>query len=298
MKKSNMRQEKVVIVTGAGRGLGCAEARFIAAHGFTVLVNDVDRDVAAETVKLIESDGGQAVSVAGDVSDWDFAEYLIQRGTELGSLDGLIANAGITLDRMSFNLEEAAWDEMIRVNLKGHFAPLRWAASHWRARTKAGGPGGAVVTTSSRAGLYGAPGMSGYSATKAGIVGLTLALSRELGNYGVRANVVVPRANTRLMQQMVASRDGLAPEERDRLAPERVAPVVGYLVSEASKSVTGNVFLVEGSSVKVMRPWQAGPERVTDPGDGPFDIAERLDEVISKGIGDFDLYEGLETKST
>jgi NAD(P)-dependent dehydrogenase (short-subunit alcohol dehydrogenase family) len=206
---------RVVVVTGAGRGLGRAHALAFAAEGAKVVVNDlgvsrhgegVGESPADEVVAEIRAAGGEAVADGSDVADWDQAGELVARAVDaFGQLDVLVNNAGFLRDRMLSSITEEEWDAVIRVHLKGHMAPTRHAIDHWRARSKAGeDPQGRIVNTSSGAGIMGSVAQGNYSAAKAGIVGLTLVESAELGRYGVTANAIAPAARTRMTEEVFA----------------------------------------------------------------------------------------------
>src|SRR5262249_51690851 len=146
--------------------------------------------------------GGSASANYDDCARWAGAEAMVQQALETyGRLDVLICNAGIVRDRMSFNMSEEEFDAVVRVHLKGHFAPIRFAAAHWRALAKETGQpvGGAIVTTTSESGLYGNAGQANYVAAKAGIAGMTITLARELERIGVRVNALAPVAATRIL---------------------------------------------------------------------------------------------------
>ncbi|MEV7039730.1 SDR family oxidoreductase [Amycolatopsis sp. NPDC051061] len=263
---SRLCQDRVVVVTGAGRGIGRAHALAFAAEGAPVVVNDVDGDATAGVVAEIEARGGQAVANTSDVADWAGARELI--GTALahfGRLDVLVNNAGFLRDRMLVNLGEDEWDAVVRVHLKGHFAPLRHAADHWRAEAKAGRmPSARVINTSSGAGLLGSVGQGNYSAAKAGIAGLTVVAAAELARYGVTVNAIAPAARTRMTEAVFASM--ARPDAGfDAMAPENVSPLVVWLGSEESSHVTGRVFEVEGGKVSLAQAWRHGP--AVDKGD-------------------------------
>ncbi|BBC37298.1 putative dehydrogenase [Streptomyces graminofaciens] len=261
---------RVVIVTGAGRGLGRAHALAYAAEGARVVVNDLgvgldgtpDPDSpAARVADEIRAGGGEAVAHGGDIATTEGAASLVQTALETyGRLDTLVNNAGFLRDRMLVNLDEDDWDAVVRVHLKGHFLPLKHAAAHWRAETKAGRtPVARIVNTSSGAGLLGSVGQGNYSAAKAGIVGLTLVAAAELARYGVQVNAIAPAARTRMtertfVQTMTAPETGF-----DTMAPENVSPLVVWLGSAASTGVTGRVFETEGGRITVMEGWRAGP---------------------------------------
>jgi NAD(P)-dependent dehydrogenase (short-subunit alcohol dehydrogenase family) len=256
------------IVTGAGRGLGRAEALELAGLGAAVVVNDFGqpgRDgtgeasatPAQEVVAEITAAGGQATAHHGDVADHEQARELVESAIDrYGRLDILVNNAGILRDRMVFSMTEDEWDTVIRVHLKGHFNTTRFAAAHWRERSKAaGGPVfGRIVNTSSEAFLAGSAGQPNYAAAKGGIVGLTTSTAEALRRYGVTVNAICPRARTRMTDDVFAGfaapADGLDP-----LDPTHVSPLVGYLASPAADRVTAQVFVVHGGmAVLLERP--------------------------------------------
>ncbi|WP_328428123.1 3-oxoacyl-ACP reductase [Streptomyces sp. NBC_00443] len=253
------------IVTGAGRGLGRAEALELARLGAAVVVNDYGqpgRDgsgeasaaPAEEVAAEIRAAGGTALAHTGDIADFQQAGTLVELAVaEFGKLDILVNNAGILRDRMVFSMAEAEWDSVIRVHLKGHFNTIRFAAAHWRERSKAaGGPVyGRVVNTSSEAFLAGSAGQPNYAAAKGGIVGLTTSTALALAKYGVTANAICPRARTRMTEDVFAGLD--QPEDGlDPLAPEHVAPLVGYLAAPAAARINGQLLVVHGGMVAVV----------------------------------------------
>jgi 3-oxoacyl-[acyl-carrier protein] reductase len=243
----------VALVTGAGVGLGRAEALGLAAAGAKVVVNDVG-DAAMAVADEIAGAGGEAIGVVGDVGDWAVAESLVERAiTAYGGLNVLVNNAGVLRDRMIFSLSADEWDTVIRVHLRGHAATCRAATAYWRERAKSTGePQWArVINTSSEAFLFGSPGQPNYSAAKAGIVALTLAIAGGAGRYGVRANAIAPRARTAMTEASFPA----APEGDavDPWAPEHVVPVVAWLGSKGADHVTGQVMVVYGGKVGVMR---------------------------------------------
>jgi len=255
---------KVAIVTGAGRGIGRGEALLLAAEGARVVVNDLgttaegggtDVSVAQAVVDEIEAAGGEAVANGDDVASFDGARHLIDTAVEtFGGLDILVNNAGFLRDAMSFNMDEEAFDAVIRVHLKGHFAPAKFAAAHWRARAKAGeAVYGRIINTTSEAGLWGTVGQSNYASAKGGIVSMTLTMARELERLGVTVNAVAPRARTRMTEAVLG---GLVAGEGafDDWHPDNVAPAVGWLASPAAAGISGQVFVVTGGNVH----WVAG----------------------------------------
>ncbi|MEV6484170.1 SDR family oxidoreductase [Streptomyces sp. NPDC051576] len=261
---------RVVVVTGAGRGLGRAHALAFAAEGARVVVNDLgvgldgtpDPDSpAARVVAEIRARGGEAVAHGGDIATAEGAASLVTTALETyGRLDTLVNNAGYLRDRMLVNLDEDDWDAVLRVHLKGHFLPLKHAAAHWRAETKAGRtPTARIINTSSGAGLLGSVGQGNYSAAKAGIIGLTLVASAELARYGVQVNAIAPAARTRMTESTFAETMTAPDSGFDAMAPENVSPLVVWLGSAASAGVTGRVFEAEGGRITVMEGWRAGP---------------------------------------
>jgi NAD(P)-dependent dehydrogenase (short-subunit alcohol dehydrogenase family) len=263
-------QGRIVIVTGAGGGLGRAHALAFAAAGARVVVNDIGTSregegastaPAQQVVDEIRAAGGEAVANTDDVADWDGAQRLVATAVRsFGGLDVLVNNAGFLRDRMLANMSVEEWDAVIRVHLRGHFCTLWHAAGFWRDEAKAGRtPDARIINTSSGAGLMGSVGQGNYAAAKAGIVGLTLNASAELARYDVTVNAIAPAARTRMTE--VAMPDMMrAPDAGfDAMAPENVSPLVVWLGSVESKDVTGRVFEVEGGIVSVADGWQHGP---------------------------------------
>ncbi|MEU9338921.1 3-oxoacyl-ACP reductase [Streptomyces sp. NPDC048290] len=253
------------VVTGAGRGLGRAEALELARLGASVVVNDYGqpgRDgtgeasaaPAEQVAAEIRAAGGTALAHTGDVADPAAAEALVRTAVEaFGTLDILVNNAGILRDRMVFSMTEGEWDSVIRVHLKGHFNTTRIAAAHWRERSKAAGAPvyGRIVNTSSEAFLAGSAGQPNYAAAKGGIVGLTTSTALALARYGVTANAICPRARTRMTEDVFAGLERPA-EGLDPLAPEHVAPLVGYLAAPAAARVNGQLLVVHGGMVAIV----------------------------------------------
>jgi len=267
----NICQDRVVIVTGAGGGLGRAHALAFAAEGARVVVNDIGTSregegasatPAQQVVDEITRAGGEATANTDDVADWDGAGRLVATAVDaFGRLDVLVNNAGFLRDRMLASMSVEEWDAVIRVHLRGHFCPLRQAAGYWRDRSKAGEPVDArVINTSSGAGLLGSIGQGNYSAAKAGIVGLTLVAAQELKRYGVTVNAIAPAARTRMTEVAMPEMMKRPESGFDAMAPENVSPLVVWLGSEQSREVTGRVFEVEGGVVSVADGWQHGPK--------------------------------------
>jgi 3-oxoacyl-[acyl-carrier protein] reductase len=245
---------KVAVVTGAGAGLGRAEAIGLARLGATVVVNDITSGLdASDVIDEISTAGAKAIAVAGDISQRQTADELLSTADGLGGLDIVVNNAGITRDRMLFNMSDEDWDQVIAVHLRGHFLLTRNAATYWRTKAKEAGDGrvfGRIINTSSEAGLVGPVGQANYGAAKAGITALTLSAARALGRYGVCANAICPRART----AMTADVFGAAPEdgEIDPLSPEHVVSLVQFLASPEAAEVNGQVFIVYGPRVTLV----------------------------------------------
>ncbi len=247
---------KVAVVTGAAAGLGRAEAVGLASAGATVVVNDMagaldNSDVLAEIAAL----GAKGVAVPGDVSARSTADELVATADGLGGLDIVVNNAGITRDRMLFNMSDEDWDAVVAVHLRGHFLLTRNAATYWRDKAKRAGNGGEstvygrIINTSSEAGLGGPPGQANYGAAKAGITALTVSAARGLGRYGVRANVICPRARTPMTAETFGAAPDLGSGEVDPLSPDHVVTLVRFLASPAADGVNGQVFVVYGPSI-------------------------------------------------
>ncbi|MBH01424.1 MAG: 3-oxoacyl-ACP reductase [Acidimicrobiaceae bacterium] len=256
---------KVAVVTGAGRGLGRVEALELAMHGASVVVNDLglsrdgigsDTEPADSTVAAIIEQGGNAVAHFGDIAEWDQSKELINTAVDkFGSLDILVNNAGFIQDSMLQKMTEEQFDSVVRVHLKGHFCTMRHTMAFWREAWKKEGEkplGGRIINTSSEAALIGALGTGNYSAAKAGIIALTLSAARELQRFGCNANVLVPRARTRMNMGGPSAPLFEKPEEGfDTYAPEHVAPLVAWLASSSSERVSGNVLQIWGGELVV-----------------------------------------------
>jgi NAD(P)-dependent dehydrogenase (short-subunit alcohol dehydrogenase family) len=287
--------DRVVVVTGAGRGIGRAHALAFAAKGAKVVVNDVGVGLdgadpsagpAQQVVDEITAAGGQAVANTDDVADFGGAARLVEQAVhELGRLDVLVNNAGFLRDRMLVSLGEDDWDAVIRVHLRGHVAPLHHAARHWRERAKAGEAVDArVVNTSSGAGLRGSIGQGSYSAAKAGIAGLTLVAAAELGRYGVRVNAIAPAARTRMTERAFADMMAAPDSGFDAMAPENISPLVVWLGSEESRDVTGRVFEVEGGRITVAEGWRRGPTADKQDRWDPGEVGEVVQKLLADAM--------------
>lgn len=267
-------EDRVVVVTGAGRGLGREYALMLAEHGAKVVVNDFggardgtggDAGPADEVAAEIRAAGGQAVANGADVSDWEQSKGMIDQAiSEFGRLDGLISNAGILRDRMLVNMTEEEWDSVIRVHLKGTFAPARHAAAYWREQVKSGEKIDArIINTSSVSGIYGNIGQSNYGAAKMGIAGFTIIAARELRRYGITCNAIAPGAFTRLTSDLREYTE----EQKEASSPKWVAPIATWLCSAESEDVTGRVFESSGQMLAISEGWHRGPTvgRIEDP---------------------------------
>ncbi len=280
---------RVAIVTGGGRGIGREHSLMLATHGAKVVVNDLGgaRDgtgasasPAQQVVDEIVANGGQAVANGADISDFEQARQLIEQAVdEFGRLDVLVNNAGILRDRMLVNMTEEEWDAVIRVHLKGTFAPSRWAAGHWRELCKKGEAVDArIINTTSVSGIYGNPGQTNYGAAKQGIAGFTIIAARELRRYGITVNAIAPGALTRMTEDLGSGER--SEEQKAAQHPRWIAPICTWLASEESRAVTGRVFEASGRMLAVAEGWHRGPtvEPTADPTQlGPVvrDLVER-----------------------
>jgi 3-oxoacyl-[acyl-carrier protein] reductase len=246
---------RVAVVTGAAAGLGRAEAIGLARSGATIVVNDMAAALdASDVFDEIVAAGSKAVAVEGDISARSTADELVATAEGLGGLHIVVNNAGITRDKMLFNMSDEDWDAVIAVHLRGHFLLTRNAATYWRAKAKEGDGSvyGRIINTSSEAGLTGPVGQANYGAAKAGIVALTLSAARALERYGVRANAIAPRARTAMTADVFGDAPELAEGQTDSLSPDHVVSLVRFLASPASDRVSGQVFIVYGPTVTLL----------------------------------------------
>ena len=278
---SGLCEGRVVIVTGAGRGIGRAHAQAFAAEGASVIVNDISSEFAHEVAGEI---GG--VANTDDVADWTAAEHLIATAvTTFGRLDVLVNNAGFVRDRMLVSLTEPEWDDVIRVHLKGHAAPLHHAASYWRDQHKSGATVAAsVINTSSGAGLLGSVGQANYSAAKAGIAALTLVAAAELARYGITVNAIAPAARTRMTERTFAATMAKPDHGFDAMAPDNVSPLVVWLGSNESRHVTGRMFEVEGGKIAIANGWHHGPTRDKTARWTPTELGPVIAELLAEAV--------------
>jgi NAD(P)-dependent dehydrogenase (short-subunit alcohol dehydrogenase family) len=287
---------RVAIVTGAGRGLGRSHALLLAEEGAAVVVNDpgvggdgsgADATPAEQVVAEIESQGGRAAANLDSCADWKAAENLIAQAVDtFGQLDILVNNAGILRDKMSFNMDEAEWDAVMQVHLKGHFAPSRFAAAYWRAQAKAGDGTvyGRIINTSSESGYFGMAGQVNYATAKAGIVGMTMTMARELERIGVTVNAIAPRARTRMTTSTFSGYPTEVSDRFDDRAPENISPVVAWLAGPQAGHISAKVFACYGGEVDLQTPIECdvsvsvGERRWT-----VAELVERSGEFFAKG---------------
>lgn len=293
---SDLCKGRVVIVTGAGRGIGREHALEFARQGATVVVNDVGAAVdgsgssegpAGEVVEIIRSMGGDASVNGADISDEEGARDLIASTVERhGDLHVLVNNAGILRDRTLVNMTPQEWDDVIRVHMRGTFLPMHYAANYWRDQSKQGHDVDArIINTTSSSGIYGNPGQGNYGAAKAGIASLTIIASQELGRYGVTVNAIAPGALTRMTENLgggAASRPAPEPGEFIPGAPENIAPVVVWLGSAESRGITGRVFNVRGGVVSVAEGWRAGPQADKGARWDPNELGDVIPDLVAK----------------
>jgi len=286
---------RVVIVTGAGRGLGRAHALEFARQGARVVVNDVGAELdgsgsstgpAGEVVDLIRGMGGEAIANGDDISDEAGSKHLIDAAiAQWGTLDVVVNNAGILRDRMIFNMDVADFDAVIRVHLRGTWLMCHHAAIYWRDKAKDGTQNDArIVNTSSPAGLYTSMGQTNYGPAKAGIANMTIILAGELGRYGVNVNAISPGARTRMTETIrrpgavsATPADGF-----DSGDPANISPLVVWLGSSEAKDVTGRVFNVRGGSISVAEPWHAGPEADKHDRWDPAELGPVVTDLLAK----------------
>ena len=279
---------RVAIVTGAGRGLGREHSLMLAVHGAKVVVNDLganidgsggDASLASQVVADIRAAGGEAVANGDDVSTWNGARSLVDHAVKtFGTLDVLINNAGILRDRMLANMTEEEWDSVIKVHLKGTFAPSRHAVAYWRDRSKElGRPVKArIINTSSTSGIFGNVGQTNYGAAKAGIAAFSIIAARELRRYGITVNAISPSAQTRMTEGLRE----LTEEQRAKRNPRWVSPIVTWLASEESQDVTGRVFQTGNGIFAILEGWHRGP--TIDQLDDPTKLGPIVKDLIGR----------------
>ena len=291
---------RVVIITGAGRGLGREHALAFAAEGAKVVVNDVgaslqgdgnDMSPAQEVVDLIRANGGEAITNGDDIADWEGAGRLVQSAIDtFGGLDTVVTNAGIVRDRMFVNMSVDEWDAVIRVHLRGTLCPVKHAVDYWRAESKAGRPReGRVVTTSSGAGLHGSIAQTNYSAAKAGIATFTINIAAELGRIGVNANSIAPSARSRMTEEAFAEMMAKPETGFDAMDPANISPLVVWLGS-GDCNVSGRVFECAGGLISLADGWQVGAEFDKGAKWEPSEIGAVVDDLVTAAPAPFPVH--------
>ena len=281
--------QRVVIVTGAGGGLGAAHARVLASEGAAVLVNDINTEAARAVVDEITAASGLAVVNESDITNYESSGQAVAQAIEtFGNLTGVVNNAGNNRDRMFASLSEADWDQVMSVHLKGHFCIASHAVQYWRHQSKLGNVvSGRLINTTSGAGLQGSIGQSNYAAAKAGIAALTLNQAAELGRYGITANAICPVARTGMTTAVPAMAERMAaPDDGsfDHFAPENVSSVVTWLCSEHSGHVTGQIIEAEGGRIAIADGWRS--TEGVDKGSrwAPADVGTALEAVMASAV--------------
>ncbi|GLZ84672.1 short-chain dehydrogenase [Metapseudomonas resinovorans] len=279
-------QNRSVIITGAGGGLGRAYALAFAAEGAKVLVNDINLPAAEAVVAQIRAAGGQAIANNGDITNYAAAGEIVRQAIEaFGDLHVLVNNAGICRDRMFASLTEADWDAVMAVHLKGHFCLASHAVKHWREQSKGGAQVKArIINTSSGAGLQGSIGQSNYAAAKGGIASLTLVQAAELARYGITANALAPAARTGMTEDVFADVMKKPEDGFDYFAPENVAPLVVWLGSEASQAVNGRMFEVEGGKLSIADGWRRGPAFDKGARFAPAELGGVVQQLLAEAV--------------
>ncbi len=290
---SGICEARVVIVTGAGRGIGRCHALALASEGARVVVNDIGASLdgrersgtpADEVVAEISAMGGEALANGDDVADWQGAERMVTAAiAHFGRLDAVVNNAGIVRDRMFVSTSEEEWDAVIRVHLRGHFCTTRHAAAYWRAEAKAGRPvSGRIINTSSGAGLLGSIGQSNYAAAKAGILAMTLVQAAELARYGVTANAIAPAARTRMTETVFADMMRRPEQGFDAMDPANISPLVAWLASEDSADISGQVFETSGGAISLSDGWRVGPRIDKGARWHPSELGDAVRDLVAR----------------
>ena len=276
-------ENRTVIVTGAGGGLGRAYAIALGENGANVVVNDINAETGQATVDEIKAAGGKAVLSLNDITDYESAFEIVKTAIdEFGDIHAVVNNAGQNRDRMFTSLSPDDWDAIMKVHLKGHFCISSHAAKHWRAQSKAGKAVNArIINTSSGAGLQGSVGQSNYVAAKAGILGLTINQAAELARYGITANAVAPQGRTGMTEEVMADMMK-KPEDGsfDAMDPANVAPLIVYLVSEGSSHVSGHCFESWGGKLALAEGWKTGPMKDKGARYEPTEIEGVIAELV------------------
>jgi NAD(P)-dependent dehydrogenase (short-subunit alcohol dehydrogenase family) len=255
-------QDRVVIITGAGGGLGRGHALEFAKEGACVVVNDINKEAAEKVAEEIKAAGGKAIANTSDITNYEDSANAVKEAIDaFGDLHAVLNNAGVNRDRMFASMTESEWDTIMAVHLKGHFCITSHAVQYWRGQAKAGNPvSGRIINTTSGAGLQGSVGQSNYAAAKAGICALTLNQAAELGRYGITANAIAPAARTGMTTAVEAMAERMkAPEDGsfDYWDPQNVSPLLVWLGSEAGGEITGRIFEAEGGKISIADGWRS-----------------------------------------
>jgi 3-oxoacyl-[acyl-carrier protein] reductase len=262
-----MFEDKVAVVSGAGRGIGRATAELLAAGGARVVVGDVDESAAREVEQAIGQE--RALAWAGDLTAEGAPAALVAAAVDRWDrLDIVVNNAGYTIDAPLHVMEDEAFQAMLDIHTLVPFRLLRAAAPHMREPAKRERDQGVevfrkVVNVASVA-AYGNPGQANYAAAKAGIASMSIVMARELERIGVRVNAIAPVARTRLTEQVAGGFMDAKEGEFDRFGPENISAVVGWLASDLSEGVTGQVVKVMGGHVQLLRGWRPITEATDD----------------------------------
>ncbi|MDY7218032.1 SDR family oxidoreductase [Denitrificimonas sp. JX-1] len=281
--------DRVVIITGAGGGLGAAHARVLAAEGASVLVNDINQSAAQKVVDEIIAAGGKAAVNTSDITNYEDSARAVQQAVDTwGDLHCVLNNAGVNRDRMFASMTEAEWDTIMSVHLKGHFCITSHAVQYWRNQSKEGKSVNArIINTTSGAGLQGSIGQSNYAAAKAGIAALTLNQAAELGRYGITANAVAPAARTGMTTAVESMAARMAPPTDgsfDYWAPENVSSLLAWLAAEESSHVTGRVFESEGGKISIADGWRSTEGVDKGARWEPAEVGEAMKTLLSKEV--------------
>lgn len=253
---------KVAIVTGGAGGIGSNIVSLYAKQGAKLVVTDTGGDVEGRSgidssrvdavVANAKALGAEAVGIAGDIADLDFAESVVRLALETyGKLDILVCAHGILRERMIFNMTEDEWDEVVRVHLRGCFAPTKFASIYWRTSMN----GGRIIYFTSDAGIFGSAGQPNYSAAHAGKLGLMRSNALALAKYDVTSNCIAPLASTRMTDRgRAVDQNSSAPSlaaAGTPMDPANIAPIAVWLGSDDGGAVTGRIFGAGGHRVSV-----------------------------------------------
>lgn len=279
---SRISEDRIIIVTGAGAGLGREYARALVAAGAKVLVNDIKLEAAQAVADEL---GPAALANGDDITSMSGARAIVEATvSRFGDVHGVVNNAGIVRDRMFASLSEEDWDLVVKVHLKGHFCIASTLVQRWRDQVKTSGAkvDARIVNTSSGAGLQGSVGQSNYAAAKGGIASLTLVQAAELGRYGITANALAPAARTGMTEQVFADTMKAPEAGFDFYHPSNVAPLVVWLCSAASAQVSGRVFEVAGGQISVAEGWRTGEVIDNQARWKPEAIGDAIESLIAK----------------